>query len=346
VPAELAGVVRDSAGSPIGDAEVIIPRLSKSAHTDRNGKFALTGIIPGVAHEVMFRHIGFETVRFVWTGDEGKRVEVAVTLKRLPNTLSPTVVWANETKSLTSTSMVSGVVFDSAGVPVAGADLQLIGAARTTKSADDGTFVFRHVAPGPVTLRARRMGYVPSTLTIELGTDDQRDVSIRVHRLEQTLDTVRVTEASGYGRSDLPWREFDLRERWRSNSGPDVVIGPKRLSEAGGMPLDWLLRPHEMAAGGRAPKSFVPGNSSRNAAELAATLPDAVCILENGSRFRYLPLGLYSANEVDRLEYYPPAPPEREYTGTLERRMQGLACRKRGDGSRPAYYVVWLKDAR
>src|SRR5215217_7538086 len=154
VPAELAGVVKDTLGNPVRDGEVIIPVLKKSARTDRDGAFALLGIVPGVAHEVWFRRIGFESVRFVWTGEEGKRVEIAVTLHRLPNTLDPTVVWANETKSLTSTSMVSGIVVDSAGVPVAGADLQLIGADRATKSAEDGTFEFRHVPPGTVTLRA------------------------------------------------------------------------------------------------------------------------------------------------------------------------------------------------
>ena len=154
VPAELAGVVRDSLGNPVSDAEVNVPLASKSTHTDRTGAFALLGMAPNVAHEVWFRRIGFESVRFVWKGEEGKRVEIAVTLKRLPNTLNPTVVWANETKSLMSTSMVSGVVVDSAGAPVAGADVQLIGAERATRSAEDGTFEFRHVPPGTVTLRA------------------------------------------------------------------------------------------------------------------------------------------------------------------------------------------------
>ena len=115
VPAELAGVVRDSLGNPVRDAEVNVPLASKSTTPTATAQFALVGMAPNVAHEVWFRRIGFESVRFVWKGEEGKRVEIAVTLKRLPNTLNPTVVWANETKSLMSTSMVSGVVVDSAG---------------------------------------------------------------------------------------------------------------------------------------------------------------------------------------------------------------------------------------
>jgi hypothetical protein len=302
---------------------------------------------PNVAHEVWFRRIGFESVRFSWKGEEGKRVEIAVTLHRLPNTLNPTVVWANETKSLASTSMVSGVVVDSAGVPVAGADVQLIGAERATRSAEDGTFEFRHVPPGTVTLRARLMGYAPTALMIELEKDDQRDVAIRIRRLVQTLETVNVTEESGYGKTDVAWREFGRRERWRSNSGLEVALGPKRLREAGGMPLDWLLAPYTSHLPGRsrAPRSLVAGNSTRMGIPPETVLPGAACILENGIQFRHWPLELYSADELDRLEYYPPAPPEREYTGTIEPRMHA-ECRRGMDGTHPAWYVVWLKGAR
>ena len=346
VPAELAGVVRDSLGNPVNDAEVNIPLASKSTHTDRNGSFALVGLAPNTAHEVWFRRIGFESVRFMWKGEEGKRVEIAVTLKRLPNTLNPTIVWANETKSLMSTSMVSGVVVDSAGVPVAGADVQLIGAERATKSAADGTFEFRHVPPGAVTLRARMMGFAPTALMIELDKDDQRDVAIRIRRLVQTLETVNVTEESGYGKTDVAWREFGQRERWRSNSGLDVAIGPKRLREAGRMPLDWLLAPYTVnPAGARPRRSLVAGNSTRMGIPPEAALPGGACILENGIQFRFWPLELYSADELDRLEYYPAAPPEREYTGTIEPRMH-VQCRRAMDGSHPPWYVLWLKGAR
>ena len=347
VPAELAGVVRDSLGNPVSDAEVNVPLASKSTHTDRSGAFALLGMAPNVAHEVWFRRIGFESVRFVWKGEEGKRVEIAVTLKRLPNTLNPTVVWANETKSLTSTSMVSGVVVDSAGVPVAGADVQLIGAERATRSAEDGTFEFRHVPPGTVTLRARMMGFAPTALMIELEKDDQRDIAIRIRRLVQTLETVNVTEESGYGKTDVAWREFGQRERWRSNSGLEVALGPKRLREAGGMPLDWLLAPYTSHLPGRsrAPRSLIAGNSTRMGIPPETVLPGAACILENGIQFRHWPLELYSADELDRVEYYPPAPPEREYTGTIEPRMHA-ECRRGMDGTHPAWYVIWLKGAR
>jgi hypothetical protein len=297
---------------------------------------------PNVAHEVWFRRIGFESVRFVWTGEEGKRVEIAVTLRRLPNTLNPTIVWANETKSLASTSMVSGIVVDSAGVPVAGADVQLIGAERATKSAEDGTFEFRQVPPGTVTLRARRMGYAPTALMIELETDDQRDVAIRIRRLVQTLETVIVDE-SGYGKTDAAWLEFGRRERWRTNMGVNVTLGPKRLREAGGMPLDWLMKGYGInlpgTATASAPRSILPGAATR--AKLFGSLAGGSCILENGITIRRWPGSVYSADELDRVEYYPGD----DYSQTIERRMP-LDCTTGPNGHHPPWLIVWLKGAR
>jgi hypothetical protein len=333
VPSELAGVVRDTTGAPLRDAEIVLPFVGKSVRTDSAGAFAVLSVAPG-AHDVLFRRIGFTSVQFTWTGIEGQRTNVSITLLPLPNTLDPVRVWANESRSLGSRSTISGIVVDSAGVPVAGADVQLIGAGRSTASANDGTFEFRHVPPGTLTLRVRRLGYTPAALMVELGDDDQRAVSLRIRRLVQTLDAVTVTAESGYGASDAAWREFDLREKWRSNSGGAVSIGPKRLQEAGKMPLDFLLLSYQDAQPGRSP----------------SRLTGLQCVLENGIQARYIPLGLYAANEVQRVEYYPAAlkiAEDREYTGTVEARVNRYPqCAKNPYGGHAAYFVVWLNNAR
>jgi hypothetical protein len=349
VPAELAGVVRDTAGKPLRDAEIMIPAGAQSARTGSDGKFVLGGVAPGF-HEVWIRHIGNVSVPFDWSAEEGKRVEIAVTLRPLPNTLDPIVVYATESRSLSSTSMVSGVVVDSGGLPLANADLQLIGTTRTTVSASDGSFEFRHVPAGMMTLRARHLGFAPSTRMIELTSDDQRGVMIRLRRLDVMLDTVKVVEESGYGSTDKAWQEFGSRERWRNSAGgPAFALGPKRLAEAGGMPLDWLLRGYiGEAQGVRAPSRIDPGNGGREVKAGANPLTsDLACILENGIYPRWIPLYTYAASEVDRIEYYPSAPPEFEYTGTVEARMRMFpACGKTPSGGHPSYYVLWLKNAR
>jgi hypothetical protein len=348
VPAELAGVVRDTAGNPLRDAEISIPTMGKATRSDAAGQFLLAGIAPGM-HEVYLRHIGNISVPFNWTAEEGKRVEIAVTLRPLPHTLDPVVVYSNETRSLSSTSSVAGVVVDSGGIPVPNADLQLIGTSRATVSAADGSFEFRHVPSGTMTLRARHMGFSPGALMIELGNDDHRDVAIRVRRLAQTLDTVTITEESGYGTTDAAWRDFGLREKWRTNSGEAIAIGPKRLSEAGGMPIDLLLRPYTMTMhAARAQREIDPTNGGREAkAPGDPSMGDFACVLENGISPRFVPLRVYSANEIDRIEYYPASPPEREYTGTVVARMKIYPqCGIQWDNSHPAYYVLWLKNAR
>jgi hypothetical protein len=337
--------VRDTTGVPVRDAEVMLPILGNSTKTDAAGRFVLLGIVPG-RHEVMFRRIGYVSVPFDWVADEGKRVEIAVTLRPLPNTLDPVVVYANETRALKSNSRVTGVVIDSAGLPVPFADVQLIGTTRNTMSKDDGTFEFRHVPPGTVTLRARHMGYAPSALIIELQDNDLREVALRIRRLDQTLDTVKVAEASGYGSTDAAWRELGRREKWRSASGMDV-IGPKALQDLGGMPLDWLIRPYLRDKMSRPPMLIVPNLGGRSSAEPPDdTQPPNVCILENGIFARFIPLMAYVASDLQRVEYYPPSPPEREYTGTVEARMTHPACKRGPDGAHPAYYVLWLKTAR
>jgi hypothetical protein len=345
VAGELAGIVRDTAGTPLRDAEILLPVVGRSARTNADGRFVLSGIAPG-ANEAWIRHIGHMTVPFDWTAEEGKRVEIAVTLRPLPNTLDPVVVWASESKSLRSTSMVFGLVVDSAGLPVPNADLQLIGTGRVTVSGADGSFEFRHVPSGTMTLRARRMGYTPGVLTMEIQSDDQRAVTMRVRRIDQLLDTVRITEASGYGRTDAAWQEFGVRQRWRS--GDAKLIGPQRFAEAGGMPLDKLLGPYLVDAGSRAPREIDPNNGGREPKVVVTPpIPDSECILENGITPRLVPLRIYSADEIDHLEYYPAAPPEREYTGTIAARMRIFPfCSSDRTGEHRAFFVLWLKSAR
>lgn len=343
VPSELAGVVRDTANNPLRDVEILIPALGKSARTDDAGKFALVGIMPGV-NEVWFRHIGYTSVQFDWPAVEGQRTELAVALHRLPNTLDPVIVWANESRTLAFTSTITGMVIDSNGAAVPNADVRLIGADRATVSGDDGTFSFRHVPPGVLTIRARHLGYSPVTLTTELRDDDRRQVALQMRHLDHVLDTVKVTEESGYGVSDAAWRELELRNKWRSNSGGALLIGPQRLQEAGGMPLNML-----MSGYGAMPQPFL-ARTRRNQD------PD-LCVLENGIVGRWIPLSIYKASEVDRIEYYPATTSpgrDREYTGTVEARLSGVGisaehkwgCGRTPTGGHPAYYVVWLKSAR
>lgn len=57
-PATFGGTVRDSSGTPIDGAEVMLPDLSRSVMTDASGAFRLRDVQPGT-HRVVVRKVGF-----------------------------------------------------------------------------------------------------------------------------------------------------------------------------------------------------------------------------------------------------------------------------------------------
>jgi hypothetical protein len=235
-------------------------------------------------------------------------------------------------------SMVSGTVTDSAGVPLDGVDVQLVGAQRTTTTADDGSFVFRHVAPGPMTVRARLLGFAPASTRFTLADDDTREVHLRLRALAQTLDEVRVTAESGY---DIPTRvaqrDLDERLRWRQEIGSTRFFGPERLRSIGGGTVAEI---HDYP---NAPECMFPG-------QRGARPPCDACVLVDGLRGYYRPITTFDVNDIDMIEYYPPTRGghgETEWTGTVAEQMSRVHKDCRGRlGDHPAYFVLWTKGSR
>jgi hypothetical protein len=338
----LAGVVKDTLGNALRDVEISIQEAGRAAKSDSAGAFMLTQVPPGV-HEVWIRRIGFIIVQFRWTAKANERVETAITMRPLPHTLDPVVVYANESKEMKSKSLVRGTVLDSAGFPVQGAEVQLIGTGRATVTDDNGAFIFRHVSPGELMLRARLLGFSPAATRLKLGDDDQREIFLRMGNLAHTLDEVVVREQSGFGRSGQAFKEYDQRARFRMHTSA-VVLGPERLAELGSTPLDLLARGFP-AGRTRGPTSIIAGNSTPIRHGGTGVEGDA-CILENGYRPLRRPLRAYAASDIDMLEFYPAPPPETEPTNTILYRMTGVPGCDGNPGQHPAYYVLWLKGAK
>ena len=94
----IAGVVRDGAGSPISDVEVGIvrgERLQQFIITTADGKFLLTGIVPGVV-PLRIRRLGY-AMQFL---DVDTRLPSAaaleIRLKTVPNELEDVTIPAGE----------------------------------------------------------------------------------------------------------------------------------------------------------------------------------------------------------------------------------------------------------
>ena len=313
----------------------MIPDGAWTTRTDGSGAFVLAGVKPG-RYEVWFRKVGLIVVHYGWESRVGARLEVRVKMRPLPNTLDPVRVYAAEERTMRARSMVSGTVTDSAGVPLDGVRVDLIGGQRSTITSDDGAFTFRHVLPGPVVVRARLMGFSPASTTFTLLDEDAREIHLRLKPLAQMLDDVRVTAESGF---DLPsqvaLRDYDERLRWRNLGGSARFLGPERLRSISGGTIGDLRDFPE------APRCMFAGSGLSTC--------DA-CVLVNGTRGWHRPITTFNVNEIETIEYYPPSASfhgETEWTGTVADRMNLVHPQCRGRlGDHPAYFVIWTKGSR
>jgi hypothetical protein len=269
-------------------------------------------------------------------------------MRPLPVSLDPVVISERETKALTGKSTIIGVVVDTAGRRVGDVEVQLVGSGRRTITGHDGSFVFRRVNAGDYSVASRRLGYSPVARAIHLTEEEERELMLVMHQLPQMLDAVEIRERSGFGSTADALRELDLRLRWFGGSNSAVILGPEVLSQYKRISLGTLidfrgrlaLQQLERMRASRGPAS-IGGSVSRAAPrERGGPEPDD-CILLDGVKFVEQPIGSFSSDQVDRVEYYPAGS---ELTGTLASRMRSGRCGPRL-GSHPAYYVLWLKQS-
>src|SRR6185436_2033586 len=100
-----------------------------------------------------------------------------------------------------------GRVTDSTGTPLSDAQVTLVELARVASTDSNGTFVLVNVPAGRYTIVARRIGYVPASRTIVLGTGDRAVVDLRLPLVMGDLEPVVVTatrDAIDVGQSPLP----------------------------------------------------------------------------------------------------------------------------------------------
>jgi Carboxypeptidase regulatory-like domain len=342
----LAGVVRDTLGQLMPGVDVSIPELDRTVRSDASGAFVLAQIPPGT-HEVSARKLGMIMLQFHWSAHANERVELALTLRPLPNTLDPVIIWENETKAVHSTAMIRGIVVDSGGIPLDGAEVELIGSGRATVTAGDGTFAFRHVRQGPATVRARMLGLAPSTHGMKIGDGDEREIVLRMGYLPQLLDEMQISDQSGYGRSNDAWKDLDRRERLYFE-GRSRIFNAEQLAQMGSLSLDFATR--GLDGGGPERITTIKVGNSTPINLGASGLPGEACILENGMTPTSRPLSSYNVDDLQLVEYYPPASPrggsETEHTGSVQFRMTGVPGCSGDFGQHPAYFVVWFKGAK
>jgi len=185
-PPPLSGVVVDSAGAPIGLADIIAVRRVRRtedphyARTDAAGRFVFSRLEPGT-YTLTVRRIGFVPEQVLVVLGQGTPRSLRFVLQRMPQLLADLVADAPRLAADSlgrDAPLFQGVVVDSSGRPIADAEIEAGGSTRTTRgvtgrrSNPQGRFVFETLRPGAYFITVRRIGYAPirAALTFEAGT--------------------------------------------------------------------------------------------------------------------------------------------------------------------------------
>lgn len=319
--ATLAGVVRDSAGGPVADVEIILRDTNRGTRTNNRGQFTLADVAPG-NYRVWFRRLGYTSVEYNWAARGSERTDVNVGMRMIPRSLDPVVVRADEDKRAKARASILGLVIDSANKAIPEAEVQLVGADMSGLTRDNGGFLFKPLGVGTYVIRVRKIGYSPATVTVQLVENDDREVVVRMTPLAKGLDPVVVTAKSGYDpRDETVWKELERRKRWVNFQSR--FLGPEDLKGFYGASLD-----HAMVRTGLARGSSVLGR------------PADACILLNGKTPLVQPLSTYTTDDVELLEIYPSGT---ELTGTVSWYFGREPCMAESRFKHPTYYVLWLK---
>ena len=117
-------------------------------------------------------------------------------LSLLPTTATlaiiATVALATETLAAQSPANVTGKVTAETGIALIGADVAVNGTQLRATTDDRGEFRFKGVPAGPIELRARRLGFRPDAVRINVGESGTEAVTLKLAIATQELQPVVV----------------------------------------------------------------------------------------------------------------------------------------------------------
>lgn len=113
-----------------------------------------------------------------------------------------------------------GIVVDSAGQPLAHAEVRIAETGTTVLTGDDGAFAMQMHADRAYTLEVRAVGYRSSRTIVRAAAVTSAELRIELHRLTQHLNAVRV-EGRLAGSAELA----SFERRWLRSVGGVFVTG-------------------------------------------------------------------------------------------------------------------------
>lgn len=164
----LAGIVVDSAMTPIESVTVFITSLRNRTLTRTDGTFRFENVKPGTYH-VTARKVGYAPqARDVSVDEHGGAVGLA--LVPIPYVLAPVV-------SSSKRGGLSGIVGDTAYNVLPGAEVWLMTGGGKVVTDSTGAF-FIDVKPGHYVLRVALPGYAPRLASVTIPADSGRQIVV------------------------------------------------------------------------------------------------------------------------------------------------------------------------
>ncbi|MBK7905847.1 MAG: carboxypeptidase regulatory-like domain-containing protein [Gemmatimonadetes bacterium] len=117
-----------------------------------------------------------------------------------------------------------GLVTDTTGRPLENVEVLSINAKRSVRTGKDGRFLLTRLPFGQQLIMARTVGYQPADRAVNMLDTAQAEISFRLRRVVQALDTVRIVSHDGCVAYDFAG--FDCRRR----AGIGQFRGPEELA--------------------------------------------------------------------------------------------------------------------
>ena len=278
-PRTVRGTVRDIAGQPVDQVQVLAMTAGRKTLTGADGRFQLDSLAQG-EERFLFRRLGFNPLEVSFVIDSTE-TEIAARMTPVAQELKPVVVRGRR-------SGVFGTVTDVFDHPIAGADVVVLGGAVATTTDSQGRFSLPTVPAGTFMLRVRKRGYFALRHAVTLPVGQALDVSLLLGPVPDGLSNRRINRLAGYGGIiDAAWDEHASR-RVRCTGGNSVFVPREELAELRELRLDLAL-PRAASAAGR---GFGP-TELRNYA-----------IFIDGQNGQGWPLSAIAADHVEAVEIY------------------------------------------
>jgi Carboxypeptidase regulatory-like domain len=282
----LRGEVRDTAGQPIDQVQVLALSAGRMSRTGPDGRFQLDSFPLG-EERFLFRRLGFNPVETTVVIDQTDQA-IVVRMTPLAQELEPIVVRGRR-------SGVFGTVTDPVDRPVPDVEVTVLGGSVATRTDSLGRFSLPSVPAGTFMMMVRKRGYLVVRHSVTLPVGEALDLAVLLAPVPPGLSERKVSRLAGFGGVlDWAWDAHAAR-RIRCTGGNAAFVPREEIASQGRLRLDYALP--------RAPSVLVRGFKPEELRNYAVYI--------DGQDATGWPLSAIPAADVEAVEVYRGATPNR-----------------------------------